>query len=256
MDEKINHKKGQVVIWVIGAIALLALIGIAFMASNTPKGGKKEIDYDPQSFIRQCVSNELANLADELLVKGGFENPEGYLVYNNATISYLCKNEGYFKPCINQHPMFVNEISDGIKNNMEEKIEECFIQLAENLKARNIQISEKPLTFSVEMAPRKILINMKKEMRLDGRESSQIISDWSVQLNHPIYNLASVAIEIANQESVYCYFEYVGFMILYPDFVIRKNTLTEGTKIYTIEDVKTKKEMNVAIRGCVIPPGI
>jgi hypothetical protein len=45
-------------------------------------------------------------------------------------------------------------------------------------------------------------------------------------------------------------------MILYPRFDIRKVAMSDSTKIYTIEDKYSEKEMNIAIRSCVIPPGI
>ena len=70
-----------------------------------------------------------------------------------------------------------------------------------------------------------------------------------------MYDLASVANEIASQEAKFCYFEYVGFNILYNDFDIRKDTLSDSTKIYTIKHKKTAAEMNIAVRGCAIPAG-
>ena len=62
--------------------------------------------------------------------------------------------------------------------------------------------------------------------------------------------------EISNQEAKYCYFEYVGYMLLYPKMDIEKFAMSDSTKIYTLKDKKSDKEMNIAIRSCAIPPGI
>ncbi|HLC52957.1 MAG TPA: hypothetical protein VJK03_00280, partial [Candidatus Nanoarchaeia archaeon] len=65
-----------------------------------------------------------------------------------------------------------------------------------------------------------------------------------------------VAIEISSQEAKYCYFEYVGYMILHPEFDIQKTALSDSTKIYTIKDIRTEEVMRIATRSCAIPPGV
>ena len=93
-------------------------------------------------------------------------------------------------------------------------------------------------------------------MTIRERGNTQIIDGFDVQIISPLYDLVNVAVEIANQEAKYCYFEYVGYQVLYPNFDIRKFAFSEGTKIYTIKDKYSDKEMNIAIRSCAIPPGI
>ncbi len=256
LGNKSIKKNGQVVVWIIVAIALFALALVIFFITRSPKGTTIEANYDPQGYIKQCITYDVLTFVDKISFQGGFENPLSKIVFNNESITYLCKNEGNFKTCINQHPMLISEITDEIKNKLKSNIEDCFIQLETSLKEKNIQIESKAMTYNVELAPRRIIINIDKDMTLKEKESSQFIKNWRIDINHPLYNLANVAIEITNQEATYCYFEYAGFMMLYPDFLIKKRVLTEGTKIYTIVDVKSEKEFNMAIRSCVIPPGM
>ena len=42
---------------------------------------------------------------------------------------------------------------------------------------------------------------------------------FNANVIHPLYDLAEVAMEIANQESKYCNFDNLGFMVFYPDFI-------------------------------------
>ena len=84
---------------------------------------------------------------------------------------------------------------------------------------------------------------------------SQDFSSFATALKNPLYDIAYVANEIASQEAKFCYFEYVGFNILYNKFDIKKYTLSDSTKIYTIKDKQSGEEMNIAVRGCAIPAG-
>ena len=68
--------------------------------------------------------------------------------------------------------------------------------------------------------------------------------------------MAVIANEIINQEVKFCYFEYVGYSLLYPDYSIEKTDIDGNTKIYTIKDKQTEKVLLFAVRGCILPAGI
>ena len=81
-------------------------------------------------------------------------------------------------------------------------------------------------------------------------------NEFNADIKSPLYNLAKIAIEIASQQAKFCYFEYVGYMILYPRYSIDVFAMSDSTKIYSIEDRESGKKLNIAIRSCAIPPGI
>ena len=93
-------------------------------------------------------------------------------------------------------------------------------------------------------------------MTIKNNEETRDFEKFDFQFSSPIFNLANIAIEIADQEAKYCYFEYVGYSIIYPRYQISLFTMSDSTRIYTIKDTKTKKEMNIAIRGCALPQGL
>ena len=64
-----------------------------------------------------------------------------------------------------------------------------------------------------------------------------------------------MAHEIVSQESQFCYFEYLGYMLLYPEYKIDKFRTSDETIIYTIDHKDSKEMFRFAVRGCVIPPG-
>jgi len=70
-----------------------------------------------------------------------------------------------------------------------------------------------------------------------------------------LYDLVETSANIVNGESQFCNFEYVGYMILYPRFDIRKVDF-EKSKIYWVMNRETGEEFRFAVRSCAFPPGI
>src|SRR3989344_4165248 len=199
-------KAGQVSLWVIIAIAIVAIVGLL-------------------ALLRQKPLPEIDNI-------------------------------GYFETCINQHPSLLAEIKEEIYNNSINKIENCFVDSTEELKKKNIKVESGETNLKIDLAPQRIKVSINKKMTLSSKEGTKNIEDFNFEIRHPLYELALVANEIASQEAKYCYFEYVGYMILYPEFDIKKTALSDSTKIYTILHKDSNSEMNIAIRSCAIPPGI
>lgn len=251
-----KNKKAQAVIWVIVALAIVIIIALIFVLRNKPKGGEVEINYDPSAYIEQCVRKEVLNVVDKMLPQGGFVNNENFKLYNNVSIEYLCNNKGNYLSCINQHPAYINELREEIKKNIFSNVDDCFAQLSELLKERNIQMGAGELFLEIELAPNRIIAKIDREVSLNGKETSQKIDNWNVEIPSPLYELANTAIEIVNNEAAYCYFEYVGYMVLHPEFIIEKKTLGDSSKLYSIEELKSKKKLQFFVRGCAIPPGL
>ena len=84
----------------------------------------------------------------------------------------------------------------------------------------------------------------------------QTISEIATNVRSPLQDIGLVVNEIVSQEAQYCYFEYVGYMILYPDWDIRVTTRSDATKIYTVTHIPTDITMQFAVRGCAFPAGI
>lgn len=250
-------KKGQVAIWVIVALVIVAGIGILLVA-----GGKKKIDtfvqetYDVEPYIERCARQAVRQALAEMLPQGGFAQPENYKQYLGMNVTYLCENIGHFEPCINQHPMLLEEIRGELQRTVEPEIDACFLDLQEIVAERNTEMNLGPLRTDVVLGPGQVRIDIERSVTLEDRGTKRQFEQFDVTIVHPAYDLLQVANEIASQEAKYCYFEYVGYMVLYPRFDIQKVALADSTKIYTISDVKSQEVMRIAIRSCAIPPGI
>lgn len=250
-------KRGQVTIWVIVAIFIVAGIILLFLIRIkpiSPIGSNNNLD--PSTFIGTCAKKYTEEALDRMLPQGGFLEPENYVMYNNKKIEYLCIRDGYYKSCINQHPLLIGEIKNELENYLDLKMSECFIKLKEEYEKRNYNVDLGDMNIKVEFVSRKVFVEIKREARFSKDENILQFNDFDTEILYPVSDLSNLAIEIANQEAKYCYFEYVGYMILYPNIDIRKTSMSDSTKIYTITDKKSEKTMNIAVRSCAIPPGI
>jgi hypothetical protein len=254
-------KIGQATIWILLAIILVATMLIFFFFNRAPRievPYGEEGTYDVESFITQCVREHVDDVVDIILPQGGFVNPENSVFFDETNIEYLCENIGFYEPCINQHPMLLNEMKLEIENYIEPRVKDCLDIMEDEFQKRGAEVifaDSKEPEVEVDFGEDRVFLDVKKKMTITKEEDIRTFERFEIEIANPLYNLASIAIEIASQEATYCYFEYVGYSILYPRYKITKYTMSEPTKIYTIKDTKSGKMMNIAVRGCAIPPG-
>jgi len=255
MKEQIRKKRGQVTIFVIVAIFIIFVIAL-FLTFRTikPKSSVTTIR-DPHLTLERCIRNSVEDVTDTILTNGGFINPKNYKKYDKKNITYLCEYTGYYKPCNNLHPFLIEEIKKEILNYTFPIIEGCFLEFKRDAEKENNIIDMGVTKVETTLFPERISFKINKNIKIKKNDEVRNFNDFSFDLESPIYNLASLAIEIATEESKFCEFEYNGYMLLYPRYKIKRTLLSDYTKIYTIEDKKFKKKMNFAIRGCALPAG-
>ena len=248
-------RKGQVTLFVIIAMAIVGALIFLFLLKR-PVKLEVPAEQNPQLFIQKCVREKTLEGVEIMLPQGGFIAPENYKLFENKKVAYLCENRGYYFPCVNQHPMYLNELRSEISNYITPKVDQCFGDLKLELYKRNAEMKIEDGAVSVDLIPGEIQVIVNKKVTITKGTQTQKFDKFEVGMVSRLYDIGNVALEIANQEASYCNFEYVGYMMLHPDFSIRKEARTDGTKIYSIKDKKTDEELFIAVRGCAIPPGI
>lgn len=251
-----ENKRGQMTIWIIVAIAIvIAIVLFLLFRGKISPIVSTGVNENPKSFIGSCVKKNVNEAVDKMLPQGGFITPRHAKLYKDINVSYLCFNSGNYFPCVNEHPMLLSEMEKELKEFIEPKIEKCFQDYKKEIE-KQIEVEMKEMNLSVKLGAENIYVNIDREVSIKQKEDSSIVRDFNAKITSPLYNIARVAMEIASQEAEYCYFEYVGYMTLYPKFKISLDTMSDSTKLYTIQDKRSKKEMNIAIRSCAIPAGI
>lgn len=250
-------KKGQITIFVIIAILIIGVI-IAFILFGSkilPTATQIRAEEDPESYIDSCIKEKLNEASILISERGGNIKPVLNITLDGQEITYLCYTANYYNSCVNQNPMLITHLKQEIKNYVDDDLENCFESLKLELENKGYNVGLSSGDFNVELAPRRIILNIDRELTMTKSEQTERFDNFKAVLSHPIYDLAIVAQEIVSQEAQYCNFESVGFMLLYSDFNIDRFKSGRLSTIYTITHKPTNKQFKFAVRGCVIPPG-
>jgi hypothetical protein len=155
--------------------------------------------------------------------------------------------------------MLIDYLEDEINNYVTPRVLGCFESLESKLEGRyTIETNEMKLDTTLQS--KIITINIDKYFKMSRGNKITEIKNFEVKLIHPIYDLAKIAIKTANQESQYCNFDYLGHMIIYPDYDIQVEWVindkgVQEDKVYMIKEIKSNQEFKFAIRSCVSASG-
>ena len=261
MAGKMRRKnKAQISVFIIIGVVLVAgvILAYAIFSKTGPRYNTPTAE-DPQQYIEKCVKDSVSEAEPIILKQGGYINPGNFKLYQDEKVAYLCYTNLFYEKCTNQEPMFIKHIEDEITNYTKNRIDVCFSNLKNDLEKQNYAIEMSGMDMKTELLKNTIRVTIDRKMSITRNEETKRFDKFNVLMNSPLYNLANVAIEIANQEAKRCSFEYVGYMAFYPEFKIERISVGNGettSRMYVIEDKNTEKKLNIAIRGCAIPAGI
>lgn len=252
-----NKSKGQVTIFIIIALIIVVAIALIFVLWREPEAGVTP-PTDPEGYIEKCIKDATKEAIEILSEQGGDIKPEGSVMYKNENIAYLCYNVNFYQPCIMQRPMLIEHIEKEIANYIEPGVKDCFYSLKQELDKRNYDVSMGNLDtkdITTELQTKKVTVTIKRKFEMTKNEETRKFEKFSAQVSSPIYDLAKIAMEIANQEARYCNFDVLGFMIIYPDYDAEKFRTGNSDTIYVLKDIATGKTFSFAIRSCAMPAG-
>ena len=253
----VKSKRSQVTIFILAAVAIVAVIIILFAFRNTISiSFSKQTLPNPQQDMESCISENVENALDIILPQGGYISPENYKLYNNIKVAYLCYNKNYYAPCINQEPLYLDRLKLEIKNYISSKVEDCFYNLKKDYEKRGYDSSFGSTNLQIELNPKEINVIINKNINLEKGSDKKSFDRISVKITSPLYDLATIAQEIVNQEAKFCYFEYVGYELTYPAFSIEKMDIDGETKVYGVKEKSSNSQINFAVRSCAMPAGL
>jgi len=259
MDVKIKNlnKKAQVSIFIIiGVIVVAAILLFLFFRTNITPEIKKSSEKNPEYFLDNCLNEGAESIVRKILKNGGYmENPL-HKELDGENITYLCYTENYYTQCTNQEPLLVQHVKKELKENSQGIIENCFYEWETNLENDGYGIEIGSMNFDVELAPKKIIFDIKRKIVLSKSGTTSKFENFEIQKLSKLYELTVIAQEIVSQEAEYCNFDHLGFMIIYPEYDIEKFRTGDGDVIYSIKDKKTQEEFKFAVRSCIMPGGL
>jgi len=256
-------KRGQVTIFIIVAIIIVAgalLIFSFYPQIKTTLSGEEQ---NPASFLQSCLEDKIAEATSLLSSRGGYASNSLNKTFKFTAeiapvdISYLCYTAGYYIPCVNQEPMLIQHLRKEIKDYISADVENCFNQLTESLTKQGYAVHSEYNGFDIE------LIENKVEVPIDGKITlskatgdASDYTDLNISFQSKFYDTAVVVQEIVSQQAEFCNFEFIGYMTLYPEWKIDTYRASDSTIIYSVKNENSVDKFRFAVRGCAARPGL
>ncbi len=251
-----RSKSGQITIFVIIALALVVSMALLVMVFKKPSADLTAIE-DPHTYVQKCIDEELVKVENKYLEANLFLNiTDNYILYKNEKVKYLCKAWQFYLPCTNQEPMLVGYVRNEMEKTMKPKVEVCFNNLVSSLKRKGYEVKEGNMTAKLDFGKSSIIYDINKKITMSKASDTRNFENFRVELISPMYRLVDTARIIVNYESTICEFNNLNWMMWYPDISIKRFIASDQTKVYTLTDKVSEKEINIAIKSCVLPAGL
>ena len=165
-------KKGQVTIFIIIAILIVALGVLIYLYYPEIKSSLNQETKNPSGYIKNCIEEEIEDNTQTILLQGGdfvVDKNNGYFYKKEDNeegryVKYLCYTGDSFKACINQEPFLTEHIESEILNSIIYDAEGCFDSLVKSYETRGYDVDLKNGTVSVKIIPSAISTNFNRTL--------------------------------------------------------------------------------------------
>lgn len=245
------NKRGQLAIFVIIAIVLVAVVFVFFLF---PQVNLFAAEVNPSSFLRNCVESDVRDSLEILTKQGGYLEPDNFVQYQGENIQYLCYTSENYQPCIVQQPLLVNHVEQEIKNYVEPRARQCVGSLADQYEKKGFTVQTTPGNIDVDIVSGRIVVDFLSPMTVT-KESTQTFQKFAVGIDSEIYDLLITATSITQFESTLGDSETTLYIQYYPDLKIEKIKRADEGTIYKLSNVVTGDEFTFASRSLNWPAG-
>lgn len=252
-----ESKRGQVTIFIIFGIVVVVGIILLYMLNLSPTTQISPKN-DPQGYIEKCMKDALQDSIEVVLPQGGIISPINYILFNETEVRYLCHTQENRQLCTIQEPLLKSKIEAELKLDSQQKIENCFNQLAASFK--NYDYSVGDTNYTITISPNQITSIVDKTVTIvkDGNEQNFRI--FKYQEASPIWDMIILSSNILTQETTCncqketCSTDVLNLSRLNPLYELGLFITSTNEKVYTIKDTLTKQTFNFAVRNCIRLP--
>ncbi|HPD81628.1 MAG TPA: hypothetical protein PK357_00840 [Candidatus Pacearchaeota archaeon] len=251
----LKNFKGQVTIFIIIALIIVALAILFYFLLRKPPVGPV-VTENPAVYIETCMKEKIEDTVTNLSLRGGSVIPSnGYYLYQNNTIEYLCYTNEYYAPCVVQQPMLAQHIQEEILNNIEDDVILCFNSMKDNYEKEGYEVIMKSGNTSVDLLPERIVTTFGYEVTLT-KSSTNKYENFQIVIPRDTYRFASIASSIIQWETLYGDAEVTTYMNYYHDLKVEKKKQIDETSIYILTNRDTGEKFQFASRSYAFPPGV
>ena len=252
MDMK---KRGQVTLFIILGVVIVVGITSLFIFTRGVEEVNTPENLGPRGFIDSCVKDAVEDSIEKVMAGGGEISPSFTITEKEVEYNYLCHYAGNYYTCYNLHPMLRKQAEAQIKTDTNDKVQDCFDALREDFENRGYEVVGNETNYTIEILPGEVRINLEKSIQI-GTDSVQHFENFDTKIISSLYDLIKITNDIVRSEAQFCYFEKNGFMLLYPQYNIIDEEISEGSVLYQVIDRNSNESFKFAVRGCVFPSGL
>jgi len=252
-----NYKRGQITLFVIIAIVIVAVL-IIFFIYALPK--IKAYFSNPQTSLENCFKDSIEKELPKILLAGGTLKPELYFMYEGGMVDYLCYTSEYYKTCVMQKPFIKQDIESQLKTAISADVQKCFDSYTEKLRIKGYVVSVSPeaADLSIQILPKEIVAYLNNQITAKKGEETISYSGanlFNAKISSNVYEILMVASSILNFEARYGDSNPETYMFYYKNLKVEKKKQSDGTKVYILTDKNTEEKFKFATRSLAWPPG-
>ena len=232
-------KRGQVTIFIIIGILLVAVVGILLYVYNenvrTSLGGERESGFDSseiaplQEFIDTCIASTVEADVESLISNAGFFQEASYLTfYQDDFVNYLIfdTEESGAPNRANSVSFLQSSVSDNVKTKL---IDDCSLDDFDFITSLDIEEIE----VTTKIGDLSVISSVVFPITLGKGESEVELNEFSNVVESNFGRLYQVALDIVDLE-VSNEFNFADFSVQNNDVGINKDNEYQEVSIYTL----------------------
>jgi hypothetical protein len=252
-----SDKRGQVTIFIIIGILIVAAILLALYFTgkisfvNTPSE-------NPEAYLRNCMMTSAKEAEKIVLESNGHPqvNSTNYVFYNKEKIPYACTVSEFYAKCIPQDPGFFSYITRLMENKVARDTENCLNTLVEDFEDKGYVVQVDPGNTTLRIQKESIYVDFGRRIYATRDQDSKQIANIDATYGTKLYSIIKLEQTIVNYESTICDFNKNNWMKYDNSVMIFTTRTSDQTKIYTLKERLTGREIKFAIKTCLLPAGI
>ncbi len=246
-----SSKQSQITIFIIIAVIIIAVALLIFFFQDVKR---VFVSTTPALQFKECIEDDFSKALEKISQRGGSINPQLGYMYSGTKVEYLCYTNQYYQTCSQQQPLLRQHIERELLEEIKPQARKCVESLKQNLKEKGYSVSSGKEDISISIVPDniKIIIN---GLTAAKQQESVRYNKFEANFNSKIYSLIMLTSSILNWEARYGDSEITTYMAYYPNIRVEKLKQSDGTKIYKLQDRRTKDKFNFATRSLSWPAG-
>ena len=246
-------KRGQVAIFIIVALVIVAILLVIFLYPRFAPSTQAKA-FSPNAFLQSCLEPGLRPVLAQLSQHAGYLTPEGTIDYKGNKVKYLCYSSEYYKTCVNQQPLIKENFENNLEGFVNTQATECVRELKTEYERQQYAVTLGVAKTDVSISPGVVRINIDAPITVT-KDTTQTFNNFEINIKSEIYDLLLTASSIIEFESTFGNAETTLYMQYYPNLKITKDQLSDGTRIYGLNNVVTNETFTFASRSLALPAG-